>query len=206
MYTPFHKTYTGGPYQIPNLLVLSSWGSASSLSVWSYWLVSHQNPLLCIFPTRVYLLSWCLKWFFRRPSFQDRSLPSILTLDMHLAFYIRYFAFETWLGAARSLVGLWPDNLLGSGMWSQILRLSMSTALGLAGSTISTVVNGSGMDILILMKLDGLTFVFLEPSCNGYLPSCGTCLLHPGVACRWLSVPLCHTVLLRNLDGVLWKL
>ena len=38
----------------------------------------------------------------------------------------------------------------------------MSTALGLAGSTIFTVVNGSGMDVLILMKSDGLTFVLMR--------------------------------------------
>ena len=38
----------------------------------------------------------------------------------------------------------------------------MSTVLGFAASTISTVVNGSGMDVLILMNLDGLTFVFAE--------------------------------------------
>ena len=103
MYTPFHKTYTGGPYQIPNLLVLCPWGSASSLSVGSYRLVSHQDPLRWVFRTRVHLPSWCLKRFFRRLSFQDRSLPHILTLDMHHAFYIRYFAFETWLG----LPGAW---------------------------------------------------------------------------------------------------
>ena len=64
--------------------------------------------------------------------------------------------------AARSLVGLWPDNLLGSGIWSQIQRLSISTALGWAGSTISTVVNGSGMDVVILMKSDGLTYVLMR--------------------------------------------
>ena len=64
--------------------------------------------------------------------------------------------------APRSLVALLPKSLLGSGMWSRIHRLSMSTALGCAGSTISTGVNGSGMEVLILMKSAGLTLVLMR--------------------------------------------